>query len=341
MRKVTLKDIAQEATVSVATVDRVLNGRPGVKVKTVERVRAAARLMGYFPHHLADLVSAPQARKFCFILPRKKNAFMGRLTAATKAIAQTDDLELTLLQVPSDEMLDGTALAGVIASVEGAYDGIAVKALDDSTVREAINNQVDHHRPVVTIVSDLPGSKRVHYIGIDNSAAGRTAASLMGRFAGSRQGTIGIIGGSMALRDQFERQYGFGQVMARHFPGLTLLPVCEGRDDDGHTAEATAALLRLHPDLVGIYNVGAGNRGLIDSLEGAGRQHDIVSIVHELTPTSRKALIDGTIDVVLDQAPERQVRRTVDSLKALTDQRERKVGEAAVQFDIFLRENLP
>ena len=52
---------------------------------------------------------------------------------------------------------------------------------------------------VVTLVSDVPGSKRMHYAGIDNAAAGRTAASLLGRFAGGRQGKVAVLAGSMLV----------------------------------------------------------------------------------------------------------------------------------------------
>jgi LacI family transcriptional regulator len=85
---------------------------------------------------------------------------------------------------------------------------------------------------VVTLVSDVPRAHRAHYVGIDNSAAGRTAASLLGRFLGGRSGKVGLIAGSIALRDHIERQLGFEQVISRDFPALHLLPVREGRDDD-------------------------------------------------------------------------------------------------------------
>ena len=40
------------------------------------------------------------------------------------------------------------------------YDGVAVVALDHPRVREAINALTDRGVAVVTLVSDVPGSKR-------------------------------------------------------------------------------------------------------------------------------------------------------------------------------------
>ena len=43
----TVNDIARVAGVSLATVDRVLNGRPGVRSSTVEKVQKAIAELGY------------------------------------------------------------------------------------------------------------------------------------------------------------------------------------------------------------------------------------------------------------------------------------------------------
>ncbi|MGO8126857.1 substrate-binding domain-containing protein, partial [Rhizobium ruizarguesonis] len=75
------------------------------------------------------------------------------------------------------------------------------------------------------------GSLRHHYAGVDNIAAGRTAARLLGRFLGPRKGEIAVLSGSMLVRDHRERLEGFTAVMAEEFTDLAILPVLEGRDD--------------------------------------------------------------------------------------------------------------
>ncbi len=125
-----------------------------------------------------------------------------------------------------------------------------------------IDDLVQRGVPVVTLVSDVPQSRRIHYVGIDNPAAGRTAGALMGRFLAGQRGAVGLIAGSMALRDHAERHFGFHQVLATEFPHLTVLPPLEGRDDSDRNEALTLELLRERPDLVGLYNIGAGNRGI-------------------------------------------------------------------------------
>jgi len=221
------------------------------------------------------------------------------------------------------------------------YDGVAVVALDHPAVREAINALQARGVTVVTLVSDVPGSKRVHYAGIDNSAAGRTAANLMGRFLRGQTGKVGLIAGSLALRDHIERQFGFEQVMTHEFPSLTVLPVRESRDDWRKLEEMTAQLLNEHPDLVGLYNVGGGTRGIVSGLEAAGRARGIVFIAHELTDPTRRALIRGTIDAIINQDPGHEVRSAVRVLMAKADNVPLIESQERIRIDIFLRDNLP
>ncbi len=65
--------------------------------------------------------------------------------------------------------------------------------------------------------------------------------------------------------------------MAHEFPHLQILPVRESRDDVERSAELTAQLLKEHPDVIGIYNVGGGTKGIVAGLEASGRAGDVSS----------------------------------------------------------------
>jgi LacI family transcriptional regulator len=187
----------------------------------------------------------------------------------------------------------------------------------------------------------VPGARRLHHIGIDNAAAGRTAASLIGRFAGERVGAVGVVAGSLALRDHAERRFGFEQVLRQEYPHLAVLPIRESRDDGGRCRAIVAELLAERPDLVGLYNAGAGNRGALAALEDAGRQRDVVFIAHELTPFTRQALVRGTIDALINQDPGHEVRSAVRVLTAHADGTTLVAGQERIRIDVFLRDNLP
>ena len=341
MVKATIEDVAVEAGVSVATVDRVLNGRAAVRPPTAERVEKAIRRLNYQPDRLAARLARGREYRFCFILPEGSNAFMATLAEAVQAEALRMEREKVVIDLLHTDVFDAQQLAMTLDTIGSIYDGVAVVALDHPRVREALNALAERGVTVVTLVSDVPSSKRVHYVGIDNSAAGRTAATLMGRYLSDRRGKVGLIAGSLSLRDHIERQFGFEQVMAHDFPNLTLLPVREGRDDRVKVQGVAEQLLADHKDLIGLYNVGAGSGGIAAALEQAGRARDMVFITHELTEDTRRALIDGTIDIIINQDAGHEVRSAIRVLMSKADRAPIVEQMERIRIDIYLRDNIP
>ncbi len=339
--KITLQDVAREAGVSLATADRVINRRAGVRGDTVERVRAAAQRLDYRPDRAAARLARARAWTFDLILPSGPNAFMAGLEAELQAVAEQMRAERVILRLKRVDVFDGPGLAAAIEACGEDSDGLAVVALDHPAVREALDRRAAMKLPLVTLVSDVPAAKRQRYVGIDNTAAGRTAASLLGRFLPGSEGRVAVIGGSLGLRDHVERLYGFQQVMAEGYPHLEILPFIVARDDHRLVEAEVQALLEQHGDLVGLYSLGAGNRGAVRALEAAGRAQDLVFIAHELTGDSRKALIAGTIDALINQDPAHEARSAARVLLALAEGEDLVPSQERIRIEILLRDNLP
>jgi LacI family transcriptional regulator len=338
--KATLLDVARTAGVSLATVDRVVNRREGVRGKTVARVEAALAKLGYRPDAAATRLARNLSFRFAFILPTGANTFMTNLADQVQRTAEWLESQRAFIDILHVDVFDADVLADALRSLSPAYQGVATIALDHPKVRAAIDDLADRGISVVTLVSDAPSSRRLHYVGIDNPAAGRTAATLMGRFLRGRRGTIGVIAGSLVLRDHAERQFGFHQILASEYPNLTPLPAVEGRDDNERT-HALAQALMAQPDLVGLYSVGAGNRGIAAVLEESGRAREIVWIAHELTVHTRALLLSGVIDAVINQDPGHEARSAARVLLAQCWGDPVMPDQERINIDIFLRDNLP
>ena len=287
--RVTLDDVARAAGVSLATVDRVLNNRAGVRGETAARVRQAMEALSYRLDPLAARLARGSSFRFCFILPTGTNPFMEALGQHVASAAEWLYGQRASAEIRRVDIFDPAALAASLESLGEDYQGVAVVAYDDPLVRAAIDDLVRAGVAVITLVSDVPSSRRHHYVGINNTAAGRTAGSLMGRFLAGRQGKLGVVVGSLGLRDHVERHFGFSQVIGGDYAALELLPVVQGRDNTELTKAAVARLLDEHPDLVGLYNVGGGTRGFGAAIEESGRAHDLVVIAHELTDPARRS----------------------------------------------------
>lgn len=340
MSRATIEDVAEKAGVSVATVDRVLNARAQVRPQNAKRVEAAIRSLNYHPDRLAARLARGREYRFCFVLPKGDNVFMQQLEHEVAVHARHLEAERVHADIIYTDVFDPLALASSLSAVRG-YDGVAVVALDHPRVREAIAGLAAQGVVLVTLVSDVPGSARAHFVGIDNAAAGRTAATLMGRYLSGRSGKIGIIAGSLSLRDHAERHFGFSQVMAQEHPDLELLPVVEGRDSGQRNSAITRQLIQTNTELVGIYNAGAGTEAIIDVLALSKRGHNIVFIAHELNTVTRKALIDGLLDVVIAQDPGHEIRSAMRVLMAKCDRMPIIAAMERISIDIFVRDNLP
>jgi LacI family transcriptional regulator len=239
------------------------------------------------------------------------------------------------------DVFDGSNLASLLEGLTGDYDGIAVVALDHPSVRAAINDLIDAGTKVVTLVSDVPSSRRHHYVGIDNIAAGRTAGALVGRLVGSRKGKVAIVTGSQSLRDHAERIFGFNQVMTSEFSALGVLPVLEGRDEDERSERLMSRLFGDYSDIVGLYNVGAGTAGVAKALIDSGRQEQVVFVGHDVTVLTRKLLLQGVMDAAISQNPGHEARAAVRVLLALARGEPILSEQEKIRIDIVMRDNLP
>lgn len=335
----TLSDVARRAGVSLATADRVVNRRAPVRAATAERVEAAVRELGFERHAGAAALARRSAFRAVALLPDPANAFVARLADELAAAVRTEGQRRLELTVETATEAGPEALGEAIRRAASGADGLIVMGLDDPLVAGAIDAAEDSGRPVVTLVSDVPGSRRRRYVGIDNRAAGRVAATLIGRFAPAAEGAVLVLLGSHALSDHRERLEGFREALRERFPHLAVAGVAEGGDDDARTRFAVHAALAGHGLLSAIYSAGAGNRGLAEALAAAGIRPLVVA--HELTAATRPLLEGGTLDALIVQDPGHEARSAVRVLMgalagtAVSEEQER------IRIEILVPDNLP
>lgn len=334
-------DIAATAGVSTATVDRVLNHRPGVRTATLQRVLKAAAQLDYLPEQSLYEALAPAPMRIVFLLPKGTNRYLKMLGDTVHYSQDTWSPFNVRCRVEYIEGFNPQLLAAALKRQAERADGVAFMAIEHPLVRDAVNQLVENGVHVVTLITDISGSGRAAYLGLDNRAAGRTAAYLIGRFIGPRPAKVAMIAGSLSYRAHEEREMGFLYLFREQFPGIEVVGLREGQDNAERNYRLTHQLVEQCPELAGIYNIGGASDGVARALKEAGLEHKVVFIGHGLTPDTRALLIDGTMDAVITQNLQSTTSGSVRIFANLRDHRGATSGVDAIQSQIIFRENLP
>ncbi|WP_394790286.1 LacI family DNA-binding transcriptional regulator [Rhodoferax sp.] len=299
----TIADIARHAGVGTATVDRVLNSRPGVNAETVQKVMQAVTALGA----PAVLRGRPRLRdnfRFAYVLPAGGSHFFDQVE---RQIAQTagDFRHQHITEVTYRfNAEDPAQFAADLAQVSDC-DGIALLAPDLPSVKLAINEQVRAGVHVVTLFSDVAGSMREVYVGADNRAAGRTAGLLVARMAGAPQrDTLLLLSQATRLSAEIERRIGFVQVIEERFGRLRVLRAPDLPADDEGAYQALLQYFKQELDpvrLAGVYSVGAGTAGVVRALAELGLESAQGLVAHDFTEAHQALLISGELAYVLHQ----------------------------------------
>jgi LacI family transcriptional regulator len=288
-----IREIAAQAGLSEATVDRVLHGRGGVRESTVREVHQA----------IADLDRQQSqvrlgGRTFMIDVVMQAPA---RFTAAIKVALEAELPALRPAVIRSRfHLFDGPAdLPGVLAKVgRSRSQGVILKAPDSPEVVDAVGQL---GIPVVTLVTDLPTSKRVAYVGIDNADAGATAAYLVEQWLAERAGDVLVVRGRGSFRGEDERLGGFRAEMGRRAPNRRLLEVVDEEDRAAAVHERTRAVLHRNPSVRAVYSMYAGaggNAAVVDGFAAAGRNYDVF-VAHDLDDENTTLLRTHAISAVL------------------------------------------
>jgi LacI family transcriptional regulator len=338
-----IADIAAAAGVSTATVDRVLNGRDGVRPMTARRVMLAAAQAGYVMDAPASGdVKPAKPLKIEFLVPAGTNRYL-RMLGDYIEFAQTQwAVQGMRCRVHYVESFNPNELAARLLHYGQRADGVVFMALEHPVVRDAVNALAEQNVPAITLISDLSNSRRLAYVGIDNRSAGRTAALLLGRFMGPRPaGKIAMLAGSLDYRGHEEREIGFLHLIESTFPQVKVIGLREGQDDSERNYVQTRNLIAQHPDLAGVYNSGGGSDGVARAIVEAKTEQKVLFVGHGLTPDTRALLIDGTMDALITQTPQAMVGNCLKIFRNVHEGRDALDSVKPVQFSIILRENLP
>ncbi len=338
----TIAEIARLAGVGTATVDRVINGRPGVNAETMAKVmqvisqgEESARPLGR-PRQDDGL-------RFAFVLPDGDSPFFDAVERQVAQVAgdfRHQHITTVIYRLSAD---DSTKFAADLSQVD-ACDGVALLAVDVPVIKRAIGDLVRAGVHVVTLFSDVAGSARQLFVGADNRAAGRTAGLLLGNMAGTPgKDVMLLLSQSTRLSSEIERRIGFVQVLEDSYPTMQIVRITDLPKSDDAVCEALLGHLQHEIDptrLAGVYMVGQGTTGLMRALAQSGLKGTLGVVVHDLTELHTRYLTRGEASYLLHQDIHYCVLNAASVLRKLCANARGALHVAQPRIEILTAENL-
>ena len=230
--RVTIQQIADRAGVSRGTVDRALNNRGRIAPEVAEKIRNIAKELGYTPAIRKRSEIKKKKIKIGIINQLAKSSFM---LEVNKGIQQAKEeltewgIEIIVKEVLSvDEKIQ---LKYIEELAELGIDGLAIMPVNCESIRSKLNWLIEQKKiPVVTFNSDIVGTKRCCFVGMDNQKSGQTAAGLMNMLTGGI-GKILIITGFFSNSVNNSRVDGFIEEIKNNYPQLSIACVNDFFDE--------------------------------------------------------------------------------------------------------------
>lgn len=343
-RKPTMKELVTATQLSRATIDRVLNNRPGVKARTVETVqRAYSSLLVAAADEVSSersLHSEKFAARFGVVVQAGAEYNESVQSAADRIQDKLGNQGITLDLVSCSDVDDEAVVQLLIKQAEHT-DGLAVVAKNTPVINAAVQKLRQQGKHIVALVSDLDPEARDAYVGINNRAAGQAAGFILGRHLQREENPcVAVIVGTLSYSCHDDREIGFRAQIRKTLPSVQVLEVVSGNDNTEQTYHAAKELFSKATNLCAVYNVAGGNAGLASALdEYAGLVRPVV-VTHEVNNVTEKLIREEKIDYILTQDISQLLTVTAEKLTALVMQQPVS-SQTCLPIEIITRFTLP
>jgi LacI family transcriptional regulator len=233
----TIKDVAREAGVSIATVSRVFNDSTVVTEGTRQIVRAVAERLNYWPNGAARSLITNRTQAIGVLLPDLFGEFYSEILRGMDCTARKRGLHLLV----SSSHADAKELVAALRSTRGRIDGLIVMApdIDASAAIRATAATV----PLV-LIDAFSGIEGCDSVAIANQAG---AYSVVRHLVSLGHRHIATITGPTRNADARQRLEGYRAALVEAGAVCSRELEIAGDFTESSGYEAGARLLALHP----------------------------------------------------------------------------------------------
>jgi LacI family transcriptional regulator len=344
--RVTIKDIAAMANVSIGTVDRVLHNRGEVNQATQERVMSFVEELGYTPNLLAKSLALKKSFRIAALIPDSgdNNPYWKEpLTGLNRAAEELKDFntKIAVYNFDPGEELSFVREFDLILALNP--DGIILAPNFHEAAVQLLPKCKAQSIPLMLIDNNLDEGSGLAYFGQDALHSGIVAAKLM-HYGLPKCATVLILNlahNKVITRHMQRREQGFMNYFIREVPDhcIKTLSVEIDLSQEQEPFATLQSVLSGQPNIAGIFVTNSRVHKVARYLSTTG-QGKLILIGYDLTDANLEYLGDGSIDFLICQKPEDQGYKSAMAMfnYLLTGKQAEKVNFSPI--DIIVRENV-
>lgn len=311
---VTIKEIAEMAGVHRSTVDKVLHNRPGVSDPVRRRVQKIIDECNYQANPIGKALKMQNKELHIKVILLEVDAMPYLKMGIEKALRQYSSFQIQVeyVTVPYSDI---ECLKMELEMAEKNTDGIILSPINTEAIIEKINVCADRGIPVVTVNTDIRGSRRLCYIGQDGFKSGQVAGRLMGEFLQGK-GKVAVFTSDGDNHQSFPfgtREGGFRSVVSEYYPALEILQSIYTKEKPQVIRREMRRLCEEEPELAGVFITCGGARAVGDVLEEMECKN-VKVICYENYPEILELLQRGIVTATIDSEIEAQGKKAIEVL---------------------------
>lgn len=338
MKRITIKEIAKQAGVSIGTVDRVLHKRGEVSKKTTELVERIARDGNYKANVIARGLRLKRENKIAVLLPFDNEYWQLINQGISTEVNEVAGIGLTVLSYAFDRHNPNSFMEMAEKMLADAPDGVIMAPILESESTSICSRLNDARIPYLFVDSNLTSANPLAFIGQDSIRAGYLAAKLLtlGHPHGLSIYVVLINDYDSLNKTNQERVTGLKQFIEENKLDECLINEIGLNTSFDVLREEAASLQQANmPMHIFVPNSRANEVG--EALQGV---HDNLRIVgFDLVEKNRNALQNNLVDFIIDQSPIIQGAEAVRSFYKLKVAKE-EVADFTIPITIYTKENI-
>ena len=304
--RVTIKDIAREANVSVGSVYSALRNKGRINNDTKQKILDTAKKLNYLTNISASSLSKKKKIQIVAIFPSRLKEFWDQIELGMlEAEQELSDYGINLKILRTDNFFVEEQIRHLVDLKDEEIDGIAIAPAHPTYLNDFLDGFIEKNISVVTFNSDAPRSKRCLNIQNDLYRSGQLAAELIAKLI-MYKGNIAVFNAYPDVQALILRNNGFKNEIETYYPDIHIGKPIIHFDNEELQYSQMKELINSNEQINSVFADNANIFGIAKAIKEAGQQRKIVVVGYDYSDRARDLLFDDIIQALICQDPHKQ-----------------------------------